>query len=105
MDENGYQVFGYIGSGISCIMYFPQVYLTLTQSTTEGLSIKTVTMNLLTHSFFLPYSLYFRLYPLMAANIICGVCDITIISVYFKNTWCPTQIQNQQFVEIMENEI
>ena len=52
--NNIFLIFGYLGSGFSCIMNFPQVYLTLTEKKVEDLSINTISMNLLTHCLFLP---------------------------------------------------
>tara|TARA_Y100000816_G_C25962259_1_gene502127 strand:- start:472 stop:741 length:270 start_codon:yes stop_codon:yes gene_type:complete len=80
-----YLIFGYIGSLIAIIMMFPQVYLTLKTQKTEDISIKTISMNLTAQLFFLPYSIYFELYPLLCANISLALCDIIIIIIYFKN--------------------
>ena len=77
--------FGYIGSSIAIFMMFPQVYLTLKTRRTEDISIKTITMNLIAQMFFLPYAIYFRLYPLMTANVSLGFCDLIIIIIYFQN--------------------
>lgn len=80
-----YLIFGYIGSLIAIIMMFPQVYLTLKTQKTEDISIKTISMNLSAQLFFLPYSVYYELYPLLCANVSLALCDIIIIVVYFKN--------------------
>ena len=77
--------FGYLGSCVAIFMMFPQVYLTVKTRKTEDVSIKTVTMNLSAQAFFLPYSIYFKLYPLMTANISLAICDIIIIFIYLQN--------------------
>ncbi len=77
--------FGYLGSCIAIFMMFPQVYLTVKTRKTEDISIKTVTMNLCAQVFFLPYSIYFTLYPLMTANISLAICDLIIIFIYLQN--------------------
>jgi uncharacterized protein with PQ loop repeat len=78
-------IFGYLGSCIAIFMMFPQVYLTVKTRKTEDISIKTITMNLSAQAFFLPYSIYFRLYPLMTANISLAICDLIIILIYLQN--------------------
>lgn len=78
-------IFGYLGSLIAIFMMFPQVYLTIKTRKTEDISIKTIIMNLSAQVFFLPYSVYFRLYPLMTANVSLAICDLIIIFIYLKN--------------------
>ncbi len=80
--------FGYIGSCIAIFMMIPQVYLTLKTRKTEDISIKTITMNLSAQVFFLPYSIYFRLYPLLTANVSLAICDLIIIIIYLQNCNC-----------------
>ena len=101
--NNIFLIFGYLGSGFSCIMNFPQVYLTLTENKVEDLSINTISMNLLTHCLFLPYSVYFELYPLLAANVTIGICDIIIISVYVKAKYFPRITKEKISIEDIEN--
>ena len=84
-DEIIFLGFGYIGTIFCIIQFVPQVYLTVSTGKTEDLSIKTVCLNLLTQSFILPYSVYFKLYPIIAANISLGFCDFILIYVYLKN--------------------
>ena len=102
MNDQIFLVFGYIGSGISCIMNFPQVYLTLTEKKVEDLSIKTISANLMCHSLFLPYSVYFKLYPLLTANVIIGICDIAILSVYFKEIYFRKPVPVDELVRTEE---
>lgn len=102
-NTNIFLIFGYIGSGLSCIMNFPQVYLTITEKKVNDLSIDTISMNLLTHFLFLPYSVYFKLYPLLAANVTIGVCDIIIISVYVKTKYLQQITKEKHSFENTEN--
>ena len=102
-NNNIFLIFGYVGSAFSCIMNFPQVYLTLTEKKVEDLSINTISMNLLTHFLFLPYSVYFELYPLLAANVTIGICDIIIISVYLKGKYYPRITKEKISLENIEN--
>ncbi len=101
--NNIFLIFGYLGSGFSCIMNFPQVYLTLTEKTVEDLSINTISMNLLTHCLFLPYSVYFELYPLLAANVTISICDLIIIGVYVKAKYFPQITKEKISLEAIEN--
>ena len=86
-EKNIFMTLGYAGS-ISCIIqFFPQVYLTVTTNKTDDLSIKSVCLNLFTQCCLFPYSLYFKLYPIVLANFSLGVCDLILISVYLKNKY------------------
>lgn len=85
MNDEIFIIFGYIASIIGIIMMFPQVYLTIKKNSTEDLSIKTVFMNFMAQLFFLPYSLYFKLYPLLVANISIGICDTIILTIFVRN--------------------
>ena len=102
-NNNIFLFFGYVGSAFSCIMNFPQVYLTLTEKKVEDLSINTISMNLLTHCLFLPYSVYFELYPLLAANVTIGICDLIIISVYIKSKYFARTTKGKISLENIEN--
>ena len=42
-------------------------------------------MNFMAQLFFLPYSLYFKLYPLLVANISIGICDTIILTIFVRN--------------------
>ena len=85
MNDEIFIIFGYIASIIGIIMMFPQVYLTIKKNSTEDLSIKTVCMNFMAQLFFLPYSLYFKLYPLLVANVSIGMCDAIILTIFVRN--------------------
>ena len=83
-NEDIYIIFGFIGSIICSLMMIPQVYLTISLNKIEDLSIKFISMNLLAQLFFLPYSIYFMLYPLLLANISLSLCDLILITFYIK---------------------
>ena len=85
MNNNIYIIFGFMGYIICSVMMIPQVYLTISLNKIEDLSIKFVYMNLLAQLFFLPYSIYYGLYPLLLANISLSICDIILILFYVKN--------------------
>tara|TARA_B100001093_G_scaffold486054_1_gene521011 strand:+ start:193 stop:513 length:321 start_codon:yes stop_codon:yes gene_type:complete len=88
MGVNSYEIFGYLASCNACLMMVPQLLLTLKSKTIKDLSMKTIFLNLLTQSLFLPYSIHFRLIPLMTVNICLAFFDVIIIGYYFylKNT-------------------
>ena len=50
----------------------------------EDLSIHMISMNLLTQCLFFPYSIHFKLYPLITVNSILITCDLLIIYFYFR---------------------
>ena len=83
VNDNIFLIFGYLASGTACMMMFPQVYLTIKKKRIEDLSIKTVSLGLLTQCLFFPYSIHFRLYPLLTVNIFLSFCDTFIIGYYF----------------------
>tara|TARA_E500000178_G_C16946923_1_gene719275 strand:- start:402 stop:725 length:324 start_codon:yes stop_codon:yes gene_type:complete len=82
VDDNIYLIFGYLASGTACIMMLPQVYLTVKKKRIEDLSIKTVSLGLLTQCLFFPYSIHFKLHPLFTVNIFLSFCDAFIICYY-----------------------
>lgn len=88
MNENIFLIFGYIASANACLMMVPQTYLTIKKQSFEDLSIEMIMMNLLTQFLFFPYSIHFKLYPLITVNSILTCCDSLIIYHYFqkKNT-------------------
>ena len=64
-NDNIFEIFGYIGAFCLSIMGIPQVIHTVKTEKTEDISIKFVIFNLLAICFLLPYSIYFKLYPIM----------------------------------------
>ena len=89
MNDNVFLIFGYLASGTACLMMFPQIYLTTQKKKIEDLSITTISMGLLTQCLFFPYSIHFKLYPLLTVNIFLGVCDAFIIAYYFYLKYNP----------------
>jgi len=89
MNDNVFLIFGYLASGTACLMMFPQIYLTTQKKRIEDLSITTISMGLLTQCLFFPYSIHFKLYPLLTVNIFLGVCDSFIITYYLYLKYNP----------------
>ena len=89
MNDNIFLIFGYLASGTACFMMFPQVYLTTHKKKIEDLSITTISMGLLTQCLFFPYSIHFKLYPLLTVNVFLSVCDSFIITYYFYLKYYP----------------
>ncbi len=88
-------ILGYVASANACLMMMPQVYLSFKKKKIEDLSMQTIYMNLLTQFLFFPYSIHFKLYPLITVNSFLTVCDILLISLYFI-------VSSKQNVEIHE---
>ena len=65
-----FTIFGYLGAGCLSIMMIPQVWHTVKTKKTEDLSIKFLLFNMLAICFLLPYSIYYRLYPILISNIL-----------------------------------
>ena len=86
MDINNIlEIFGYIGAFCLSIMGIPQVIHTVKTEKTEDISMKFVLFNLLANCFLLPYSVYFKLYPIMGANISVCICNIIILYYCIRN--------------------
>lgn len=78
-----FQIFGYLASANACLMMLPQLFLTIKKKSFADLSIKMISMNLLTQFLFLPYSTHFNLYPLIIVNTMLATSDIVILGYYF----------------------
>ena len=78
-----FQIFGYLASANACLMMLPQLFLTIKKKSFSDLSIKMISMNLLTQFLFLPYSTHFNLYPLIIVNTMLASCDVVILGYYF----------------------
>ena len=81
--DNIFTIFGYIASANACLMMIPQIFLTIKKKSFADLSIKMISMNLLTQFLFLPYSSHFKLYPLIIVNTMLASCDLVILTYYF----------------------
>lgn len=77
-----FEIFGYLGSASACLMMLPQLFLTIKKRSFDDLSIKMISINLLTQCFFFPYSTHFKLYPLIIVNTTLATCDIVILTCY-----------------------
>lgn len=84
MNDQIYTIFGYAASANACIMMIPQVYVTFKSKSINDLSITYIAMNLFTQMLFFPYSIHFKLYPLITVNSFLSLYDICIIIMYFR---------------------
>ena len=82
MDDNIFLYFGYVGSANACIMMIPQIILTYKKKTMEDISMQYIVLNLLTQCLFLPYTIYFKLYPFLTVNVFLATYDICLIYCY-----------------------
>jgi uncharacterized protein with PQ loop repeat len=80
-----FDIFGYIGATFLSIMMIPQVYLTVKTNRTEDLSIKFIIFNLCAIAFLLPYSIYFKIYPVLIANFSVFICNFILLIYCIKN--------------------
>ncbi len=83
MNKDIFLIFGYIGSANACIMMVPQIILTIKKKTMEDISISYISLNLLTQCLFLPYTIYFKLYPFLTVNLFLAFYDIWLLCLYF----------------------
>ena len=84
MMDQFYNIFGYAASANACIMMIPQVYVTFKNKSVKDLSITYIIMNLFTQMLFFPYSIHFKLYPLITVNSFLSIYDICIIIMYYN---------------------
>lgn len=84
MNDQFYVIFGYAASVNACIMMIPQVYVTFKNKSIKDLSIAYIIMNLCTQLLFFPYSIHFKLYPLITVNSFLSIYDICIIIMYYN---------------------
>lgn len=85
MNLNIFEIFGYLASANACLMMIPQLYLTVKKKSFDDLSIDMISMNLLTQALFFPYSIHFKLYPLIVVNSMLSSCDIIILYCFFSH--------------------
>ena len=64
-----YTIIAYIGSCIAGIMLIPQVYLTIKTKKTDDISLEFLILNMLAVLAMIPYSIYFKLHPILIANL------------------------------------
>ena len=83
MNKDIFLKFGYIGSKNACIMMVYQIILTIKKKTMEDISISYISLNLLTQCLFLPYTIYFKLYPFLTVNLFLAFYDIWLLCLYF----------------------
>jgi uncharacterized protein with PQ loop repeat len=92
--QNIYMGLGYFGSCMIGIMLIPQVYLTMKTKKTDDISLEFLLMNMLAVFSMLPYSIYFKLYPVIIANSSVGLCNSILL--YYK-------LQNRYIKNIHSN--
>ena len=74
-----YNILGYCGSIFLGIMMIPQVITSYRTKKIDDISFLFVSLNILAVSCLIPYSLYFKLYPVLVANLSVGVCNLLLI--------------------------
>lgn len=74
-----YNIVGYFGSSFLTIMMIPQVITSYKTKKVDDISFVFVFLNILAAACLIPYSLYFKLYPVLAANISVGVCNLLLV--------------------------
>lgn len=82
-----FEIFGYIGAACLSVMMIPQVYLTIKTKKTDDISIKFIVFNLLACCFLIPYSIYFRLYPILSANFSVTICNLILLYYCLHNLY------------------
>ena len=97
-----FEIFGYLGSASACLMMLPQLFLTVKKRSFDDLSIKMISINLLTQFFFLPYSTHFNLYPLIIVNTTLATCDILILTCYCYS-YCKSNKKDDLTEDLLEN--
>ena len=93
-----YTILGYFGSCMIGSMLIPQVYLTINTKKTDDISLEFLIINMVAVSTMLPYSIYFKLYPVLIANFSVGICNSILLyykiqNRYIKNKQLETEIQ------------
>ena len=83
MDDRIFMIFGYMGSVCASLMMLPQLFLTIKKRSFEDLSMNMIFMNLFTQMCFLPYTIHFKLYPLITVNSVLSLSDLIIIYFYY----------------------
>lgn len=102
MDDNAFLIFGYVASANACMMMIPQVYLTVKKNSFEDLSIHMIFMNLLTQCLFLPYTIHFKLYPLLTVNTVLSSCDLLIIYHYYRKKNADPEFMKESLVDNLQ---
>lgn len=82
-----FNIIGYFGSGFLTIMMIPQVVTSYKTKKVDDISFLFVFLNLMAVSCLIPYSLYFGLYPVLAANFSVGICNLLLVflKIYILN--------------------
>ena len=102
MDDKAFLIFGYVASANACMMMIPQVYLTVKKNSFEDLSIHMIFMNLLTQCLFLPYTIHFKLYPLLTVNTVLSSCDLLIIYHSYRKKNADPEFMKESLVDNLQ---
>ena len=81
-----YDILGYAGSFLIGTMLIPQVYRTLTTKKTDDLSTIFIVLHMVAVGCMIPYSIHYKLYPVLFANISVGSCNGIILIQIIINT-------------------
>ena len=82
---NIFNILGYIGASFLTVMMYPQVYQTVKTNKTRDISVNFIYLNLCAVSFLIPYSVHFKLYPVLMANTSVGICNFLLLYFIYKN--------------------
>ena len=103
MNKDIFTILGYAGSANACVMMIPQIILTIKKKTMNDISIQYIFLNLLTQCLFLPYSLYFKLYPFLTVNIFLSFYDIWLIYLYYFSLKQTTNEVLEENINVYDN--
>lgn len=85
MSNQLYDIFGFVGGGILSIVFMPQVYKTVVSDKTDDISITSISLNIFASFLYVPYSIHYRLWPLIISNSTILLCQIIILIYCIKN--------------------
>ena len=74
-----FTIIGYIGSSFLTIMMIPQVYISYKTKKIKDISFLFVFFNIMATTCLIPYSLHFKLYPVLIANLSVGICNLLLV--------------------------
>ena len=81
-----YDLLGYAGSFLIGTMLIPQVYRTLTTKKTDDLSTIFIVLNMVAVGCMIPYSIHYKIYPVLFANNSVGSINGIILIQIIINT-------------------
>jgi MtN3 and saliva related transmembrane protein len=87
--------FGYIGSCMIGVMFIPQVLKTIKTNKTDDLSIIFLAMNTIAVLSMIPYSVHFKLTPILIANTSVGICNGILLYYTINNSINKKEIKEE----------